>query len=47
MICLVKRTDHIFVSGRDYEYYTFYLKDGKEFTINESEFYTLDKLYDG
>lgn len=47
MINLVERTDHIFISGRDYEYYTFYLKNKTEFTINEKEFYALDKLYDG
>lgn len=47
MMNLVERTDHIFTNGSDYEYYTFYLKNGKEFTVNESEFYVLDKLYDG
>lgn len=47
MINLVERTDHIFVYGKDYEYYTFYLKNKTEFTVNESEFYALDKLYDG
>lgn len=47
MNTLVELTDHIFTSGRDYEYYTFYLKDGSKFTVNEKEFFELDSLYCG
>lgn len=51
---LFERVSHIVCFGKDYDYYklyfkkdTYFDKDEQAVILNEKEFYTLDKLYNG